>query len=178
MSPLRPYREFFGMETVLHRHVTWRIIAGFLIAPFVAATAMACVEPDYFGIGSAFERIFHTTILFSALWAYPTTIMFGLPGFFFLRRRVAASPLNCVLAGAGVAAAPWVALSLFHGSGDTSLGGHDLIVDGYRTVWGWIEFCKLMLKTTAFGAFGGLIFWLVASAGAQKPNAHVREHAD
>jgi hypothetical protein len=157
------------MEPVPPPHSTWRVVAAFLIAPLAAAAAMACLEPGY-GLTNAVERIYRTAIFYSG--AYPSTIILGLPTFLFLRRKVAASPLNCVLAGAFVADAPWtallIALSFLNGQGySASFGGHDTIVDGHTTVWGWIELGKFSLELAAFGAFGGLIFWLIAAARPQ-----------
>jgi hypothetical protein len=155
------------METARLPESTWRILAGFLVAPLVGAAAMACVQPFHAGLQSIAEQIYRTTIALCLFGAYPATIIFGLPTFLLLRRKVAASPLNCALAGACVAAAPWLALALF------SLlyvfgGGYGPIANGRDIVRGWIEFSKMILEVAAFGALGGLVFWLIATAGARR----------
>jgi hypothetical protein len=122
----------------------------------VAASAMACVQPAYAGLPDMWERIYRTAYVFSVIGAYPTTMVIGVPIFFFLRHQVAASSLNCALTGACVAGVPWVALSLFSRPNYTARG--------------WVEFGEFVLEIAAFGALGGLVFWLIAAAGRPKAN--------
>jgi hypothetical protein len=145
----------------------WRVVAAFLIAPMVASLATACVEPEYLGLPSIWERMFQTALMFSVLAAYPSTVVIGAPVFSLLRTKVAASLANCALAGACVAAAPWLALDLSPTPNfSASAGFRATVVDGHFTVWGWIEHGKFVLEIGGFGAFGGVVFWLVAVAGA------------
>jgi hypothetical protein len=132
------------MEDAPLPHSIWRIVAAFLFAPLVAAVAMAA----WFERGVlSFDEIY----MISVFGAYPATLLLGLPTFFFLRKRARASPLNCALAGACVAAAPWLAIGLifaFHSSLSRE----------------WINQMEFVLEVSAFGALGGCAFWLIALA--------------
>jgi hypothetical protein len=146
---------------------TWRIVAGFLVAPLVAALAMAFVEPLFNGLPFS-ERVYRTTIVYCVFGAYPSTVILGLPAFFLLRRRVRASPINCALAGACVAALPWLVLWLVSTPDYSFDGGHVAVANGHTTGWGWIELVEMLLEMPAFGGLAGAAFWLVASAGVEK----------
>ncbi len=45
--------------------------------------------------------------------------------------------------------------------------GHDTVIDGVRTVWGWIYEIESALFIGAFGLLGGLTFWLVVTRGGR-----------
>jgi hypothetical protein len=161
-----------------------RTIAAFFIAPLVASAAFASGFqvnlPSEFSVSRSFVlndlTVFGWLPVFlgaSLLVAYPSTVIVGLPTFFFLRTKVALSVINCILAGVFVASAPWIAWLLVRDPHYWS-DGPDLIYHmmGHYTVLGWIEIGKAALYYLAFlaplGALAGLTFWLVAAAGAHK----------
>lgn len=68
-----------------------------------------------------------------------------------------------MLAGALVAALPWLLIALLAGNPDNaSLGGVVTVVDGVRTPAGWAEVAKILVAIAALGALGGVVFRVVA----------------
>src|SRR5690242_2779626 len=116
----------------------WRIVTAFLIAPGAAAFLMAILMPAYDGINAPFERIWRSAVAFALFGAYPTTLLVGLPAFFLLRKRLAPKLINCSLAGAVVAALPWLILSLLGRPDTASIDGKATIAEGSYTAYGWI----------------------------------------
>jgi hypothetical protein len=146
---------------------TWRIVLAFLIAPFAAALAMALYQPLYNGLPNMVERIYQTTYTLCGFYAYPTTVILGIPAFGVLRHKVGASLFNCVVAGACIASLPWLALTLIPTGGSGFANGHELSVNGHNTLWGWIEEAKIVFAIAVAGSLAGAIFWLIAVAGAK-----------
>lgn len=153
----------------------WRIALAFAVVPGFAALALASAIPLYVGLDSYLEQVGRTAILF-AIVAYPIGIIIGFPTFLVLQRRVAATPLNCALAGAFVAALPWLVFVLLGPSADqASVGGRPTVSDGRYTLYGLLsgfQFVGLMALT---GAIAGLTFWAVAAA-KWKGRASTGEH--
>jgi hypothetical protein len=128
----------------------WRIVLGFLVAPFVAAVLLSALNRD-------------PTILWPALiyGAYPATIVIGIPLYFALRNLVPPRLWILMLAGGFVAAFPW-ALLLLSPPDQASVGNCVAVVDG-RTTWcGMLQNAGFLGYIFAFGALGGLVFWLCA----------------
>ena len=144
----------------------WRVALAFLLAPGVAALAMATAMPAYEGLPSWFERVWRTAQIFSVFGAYPAALVFGVPAYFMLRRHLSSRLAGCVIAGAVIAALPW-ALLFMAGSGaaEASLNGHATVVNGHTTAYGWFQNLKFILSIGVFGAVGGFVFWAVAAAG-------------
>jgi hypothetical protein len=159
-----------------------RITAAFLVAPLVASAALAAgfrtEFPNFFSVSPVLAsatddsifRDWFPVFLFSSLFvAYPSTLVVGLPTFFILRKRVALSFLNCILAGAFVASAPWIAIVLLQNPGYWSDGqGRIYHMAGHYTALGWIEVGKAILynltSLAPLGALGGLAFRLIAAS--------------
>jgi hypothetical protein len=142
----------------------WRVVAAFLVAPFMAALAMAWIEPLYAGIPNLAERVGKTLIWYCLIGAYPTTLVFGVPLFLALRRRVPATALNCILAGGVVAACRWIILLILPppaGSGAID-GGQVTILNGQRTLAGWLYGAQSVAEVAGSGLLAGLVFWIVA----------------
>ena len=142
----------------------WRILLGFLVAP-AAALLAATLQPAYDGLPSFFERIWRTAIFYGIFGAFPPAIALGLPAFFLLRRRVAPTVINCGLAGAVIAALPWIVVTLLPQAADeASIGGQQTIADGHLTAYGWLMQGQLVGMIALFGLAGGIIFWTIAAS--------------
>jgi hypothetical protein len=142
----------------------WRIVLAFALVPGVAALALASTMPLYSGLGSYFERVWRTAIVF-AIVAYPVGIIIGLPTFLVLQRRVAATWLNCALAGAFVAALPWLVIVPLGPSADqASIGGQATVIDGRYTAYGLLSGLQFVGIIAIAGATAGFAFWAVAAA--------------
>ena len=172
------------MDTVPLSNSAGRIVAGFLIAPLVASAALpfGAHAAEWLANVLSVSRMLALDDMRRVGWimpfvvssvgvAYPSTLFLGLPTFFVLRRKVALSPLNCILAGVWVASAPWIGWVLLRNPYYWSDGpGRIYHMNGHYTALGWIEVGKGVLYYFAFlgplGALGGLAFWLIAAAGA------------
>jgi hypothetical protein len=143
----------------------WQVILAFAIVPGVAASAMAVIEPLYAGIDSHAERIWRTAITFSLLGAYPSALIFGVPTYFYLRRKIAATWVNFSLAGAFVAAMPWLLIILLGPQADqASIGNKATVIDGSRTFYGWVSDLQFVGQIAVFGALAGLLFWTITTS--------------
>ena len=138
----------------------WRIALAFFIAPLVPA-AVASIATIFDGLpNGSYPK---TVALFALFGAYPAPIIFGVPAFLFLRRRLKPRFVYVVLAGGFVAAAPWLLLVLLGPNPDTaSIGTHLTVQAGHKTLWGWIEDLRMVGGVFLLGLIGGVAFWLVA----------------
>ena len=101
--------------------------------------------------------------LFAFFGAYPAALIFGVPAFLILRRRLKPRVINCVLVGGVVAAAPWLLLVLFGSNPDYAVvGTHITVQHGLKTLWGWIDGLKMVGWIFGLGLIGGLAFWTAA----------------
>lgn len=148
-----------------------RVLLAFLVVPGLAALLMATFQPAYDGLESYLERVWRTAVIYGLFGAYPTALIFGVPAFIILRDRIDGTWLNCALVGAGVAAAPWLAIILLAPNADqASIGGRATVVDGARTVFGWLNDLQSVGFIAIFGVFAGLFFWLIATGGHNLTN--------
>jgi hypothetical protein len=149
-----------------HYPPIWRVALAFIVAPGAAALLMAVAMPAYAGLPSWSERVWRSAQTFSALGAYPTAIVFGLPAYFMLRRHLSARLVGCVLVGSVIAALPWALLVMIgSGASEASINGRATVLNGHTTAYGWLKNAEFILTIGLFGAFGGLVFWVVAAAG-------------
>jgi hypothetical protein len=147
----------------------WTIIAAFFAAPTVAALVMACLEPLYAGLPSLADRIVRSALIYCLFGAYPMTLIFGVPAFFLLRRRLRPSALNCGLAGASVAGIPSLILAIMpNGTAESIDDGHVTVLHGHRTMWGWLFAGQGVLEMAAFGLLAGLVFWAIVAVGSKR----------
>lgn len=145
-----------------------RVILGFIIAPLVAALLLAALVPLYAGLHSLPERIFRTLPLYLVVGGYVPTIIFGIPAYFLLRKRLRPTAVNCALIGAAVAIAPWFILRLVTPLPNEAFsGGHVTVLHQYYTFWGWLDLATNVGYLFLLGAFAGFVFWFVA---AFRPN--------
>lgn len=147
----------------------WRVAAAFVVAPTLAAFLLACYQPLFAGVPDRMDRVLRTTVTFCQFYAYPATLLLGVPIFFFLRSflrtTVRPTPLNCALAGVVVAVTPWLLLLLLSGAPDHAVAGSRVTaIDGQWTVWGWIGNARFTALIGTAGAVGGAVFWIVAAA--------------
>jgi hypothetical protein len=122
----------------------WRVAIAFVTAPTAAALALAWVVPLYGVMPDHAQPVIGSAVLY-AFGAYATTLVFGLPTFLALRRRLRPTLIRCILVGVAVAAAPWLLLALFTPRGDAAI-------------------TDFVARIAAVGAVGGAVFWLLALA--------------
>lgn len=143
----------------------WRLLAAFLIAPGASALLMAIVSPLFEGLEDRWERIWRSAEVIALFGAYPLTAILGVPAFFLLRRTFAPTLLTCTLAGACIAVLPLIIVSLVAVPESATVDGRATVVDGSRTLFGWIFVLTVISQIALYGAFGGAMFWLVGFAG-------------
>ena len=143
----------------------WRVALAFALAPGAAALFMALLTPAYDGLPSWFERVWRTAQILSAIGAYPSALVFGLPAYLMLRRHFSANLLGCLIVGFVVAALPWALLLIGSGASEASINGRATVINGQTTAYGWLKNAEFLLTIGLFGAFGGFVFWAVAAAG-------------
>jgi hypothetical protein len=160
-----------GLMAELGNPPTWRILAGFVAGPAIAAGALAFVLPAYAGLPSVYQRVFATFVMYCVFGAYPTTIIVGVPAYLLLRyKRVKPTFINCALAGACVAALPWLILLVLPSSASFMQAGQHVLIDygGHKTKWWWINQGWAVSQVAAVGLLGGSAFWFSVTAG--RPN--------
>ncbi|HYD45892.1 MAG TPA: hypothetical protein VEA79_11575 [Phenylobacterium sp.] len=108
---------------------------------------------------------------FALFGAYPATLLLGLPAYLILRSRLRPSAWICALAGAVVAATPFLSLSLLSTPDFAYAGGHVTVMNGQITFWGYVQRARFIGLIGLFGALAGLVFWLIAAAGFKHPSA-------
>ena len=155
------------MEQPLSSPPLWRVILGFTVAPGVAVIAFACASPLYMGLSSLGERILLTAET-TAFVVYPITLVFGVPTYLYLRRRLRPSVLNCALAGAGVSAFPWLLLSLLAIPDEASVAGVVTAHNHMLTLAGWLEEAQMIGLLAGLGAGARLTFWCAVVLRGQK----------
>ena len=142
-----------------------RVFWAFILAPAVGAFALACYEPLYSGLPHLVDRIFQTFYVYLVVGAYPPTLIFGLPAYLILRRRIRPTALNCAIAGAIVAALPWILIGLLSLPDYATEDGHITNENGHLTLWGLYDLAKLAGPIALIGSFTGVVFWAAAAAG-------------
>ena len=147
----------------------WRVILAFLVCPLAAALLMALCEPAYEGLPTFTEQVIASAETYAILGAYPTTIIVAVPAYFMLRRHFEARPLTCALAGAIIAAIPWIFLIIVAaGASSASIDGRPTVVDGHYTLYGWLMNAWFVGQIALVGWAAGLLFWGIAAAGFQQ----------
>ncbi len=153
-----------NQEEEAHKPLWWRVLLAFAIVPGIAAIALASAQPLYEGLDSYFERVWRTSLMF-AIFAYPLGLVFGLPTYGILRDRLKPTWINCTLAGACVAAAPWLFFLLLPSSAEqASIGGRATVVNGTTTAYGYLVAMQFVGVIALSGAIAGFLFWLIAAA--------------
>jgi hypothetical protein len=137
------------------------VALAFLIAPAFGALLMAV----FAAAAESFETLWHTTLLIAAIGAYPPAILFGIPAYFVLRRHWGANPIGCGLAGAAIAALPWLPFVLFPSAQWASVNGEATVIDGRYTAYGWLQAFEGLSFIAGFGLAAGILFWVIAAAG-------------
>lgn len=148
------------------------LVAAALIAALLPAAVFAMVAGSLKILPLAFAvALAHAFVL-------------GLPLFLLLRRAGWANGFSATAAGFGIAALPLGALTwpLNHsGARYSSWIGPErvpTVVDGSPTLAGWLHYLETLAQFGAFGALGGLAFWVAVSrfgllparAGSEEPS--------
>jgi hypothetical protein len=141
-----------------------RVIAAFVLTPFLAALAFAAAFPLYGGLPHYLDRVVRSAMLYWIFGALPWALLFGIPAYLVLKKVLLPRLLWCALAGAIIAALPWLLLGLNPSADQASVGGRATVINGDYTAFGWQQFAQSILVIAAGGAAGGAIFWLIAAA--------------
>jgi hypothetical protein len=94
------------------------------------------------------------------------TVILGLPCFFILESRRGVNAISAIAAGLAVGALPFgilIEILRLVATGVRSnvwTNGVPTVVNGVRTLAGWIEFFESVIQLGLFGALAGLVFWL------------------
>lgn len=149
----------------------WRVLLAFVVAPTLVALVLAVVSSIYDGGPYLWERLWRSAILFS-VFAVAQGLVVGVPLYLLLRNRLNATPFNCALAGAVVAALPWLVINLLTPGPEYAYGGgHITDQNGHRTLAGWLDIAMSLGWLALMGLCAGLVFWLVAAAGLKRQQA-------
>jgi hypothetical protein len=138
------------------------VLLGFILAPLVASLLLAWWAP-------LFDRdsIMRDTLTYGIFGAYPLAAMIGVPAYACcMGANMRPTWLNCAIVGACVPGGPSLMVALLmaapQGPGNfIREDGHDLLVNGHTTLWGWWYYLSYVGKIFAVGFAGGLVFWLV-----------------
>ena len=144
----------------------WRVAAAFVLVPGLAALSIALAAPLYAGLPSITERIWRSAVAYGLFGAYPPAIVFGVPAYFALRRRFEPRFTNCAIVGATVAALPWTFLTFVSTPNQASIDNRATVINGSKTVFGWLMEAKFLSGIALCGALGGVLFWVIAAAGS------------
>lgn len=133
-------------------------VAAFLLAPLVPAAFVALVEP-------ATTSRLGDFLLVAIVGGYLPSLVFGLPLYLALRRRLAPRLPLVVGLGGLIAALPPLLVMLVSSDQQGTIGGHTLaIVD---LAFGWSGLAPgAAFAATCFGLglCGGFVFWLVLAS--------------
>jgi hypothetical protein len=88
-------------------------------------------------------------------------VALGLPSFLLLRRWGNASLTTGLAAGALIAAAPVLLLTLGANPDEASSGGVATVIEGRRTLAGWLQVAMGAAFSGGIGAVAGGVFWAV-----------------
>jgi hypothetical protein len=104
--------------------------------------------------------------LFAALFAAPLVIAVGIPAFLLLKHLNRLSWQSLGLVGLTVAAAPLAIYSWSEYPGSSSGGSWygtyvDFVVDGRRTLYGWLSYVQGIVFFAIHGIAGALVFFYV-----------------
>jgi hypothetical protein len=128
----------------------WRVLLAFALAPLAAAFLFSLIEGG---------KLWDVAVL----GAYAPAIVLGVPAYFLLRRRLRPRLVTLVLASGIIAAAPWALLSFFSQADQATVGNCVAVVDGKTTWCGFLHTLLWLGQIFAYGAFGGLVFWICAA---------------
>lgn len=144
-----------------HQQPHWRrVLIAFLVAPLVPSAAAATVTlVDGLENGGYLQWL----VLIVLVGGYPSALILGLPGFLILRSRLGLRFIHVTIAGGIIAAVPWLLLGLFGPNPEMATSGeHVSVVGGAKTIFGWLEWMRLVSVTFLLGLVGGAAFWFVA----------------
>jgi hypothetical protein len=142
----------------------WRVVTGLIVAPGIAAAFVAALDPAYNGLSNYFERVWRTAL---ALWLFgglPFSLVIGFPAYFALRDRIRPTTMNCAIVGAVAAALPWFVIAALSSPDSAFSGGGYTVIDGKRTLHGWLELAKFVGSIALAGGLGGVAFWVIAAS--------------
>ena len=130
-------------------------IAGLLFASVVSALLMIA-----FGDGTL-----RLLPMFLAV-ALAHALLLGWPAAWAARRRGLTHPAFAILVGGLIGVLPLGIMLLLSPSGGFNAWSGDTptMIDGVRTLAGWLEFAQVVGMLAAIGAGGGLAFWLAMRA--------------
>ncbi len=138
-----------------------RVLVALIAAPLVATIAYTLVA---YG-----AKLFFPFVYFVAGAAFTLTLLLFVPVYLLLLAKAWTS-LPVVVGAAFLVTLVVFTIGFFamdQGFTTMRAGGEDLVVQGRLTVAGFLNVVKGALIVSATGALGGLVFWLIAHAGAK-----------
>lgn len=100
---------------------------------------------------------------------YPATIVAGIPAYFVLRNWFRPHIATIMLAGGVVAMTPWLLLFFLSRPDYGEVGDCVTEINGQMTWCGFVGTLRFLAEIFAYGAFGGLVFWVCAVWGDNAP---------
>lgn len=121
---------------------------------------MFLVSSLLFGGGAP---IYWNQIIFYLFWitivATVIVTVVGIPIFFILNRYSKATISKLALVGAAIPSAIFVVINiLYKPSGSYTSGSRQLIVDGERTYWGWVNLLEIAAFLSVYGIVAAIVF--------------------
>lgn len=150
------------MQDSYTRSSSRRVVSAFILAPLATAFSIACVFPiiDWFGHRS--DPI-QATFTF-AIFTYPIATLLGIPAFIIVRKILKISCFNYSAVGAIIASFSVLSLGLLLRPGTSSIYEYctATFYNGEMTRFGWLYLILNSAEAAIFGAFGGVVFWVIA----------------
>jgi len=126
------------------------VAAGATLSAAVPAAAVTAMSGEL--------RLF--TLSFAVALAH--SVLLGLPLYGLLRSRGFLTSWWVAVGGGGIVGVlPFGCLALLSLPDQASTDGTPTVINGVRTMAGWLEFFQLLGELAALGALGGLTFWLI-----------------
>jgi len=143
----------------------WRIVLAFFAAPTISAAGLAYIAPLYAGLPDWSVRVWQTFVFYWFIGSLPLTIVFGIPLYLILQMRVRLSIWSCSAAGAAVLVLPWSMITLLTMTAmeEEEYGGRILVIQGHRTIAGWLYLFQSLCEVSLIGLIAGAIFWVIVA---------------
>lgn len=152
--------------------MTARVIAAFVLAPLIAAAAIAFLVLVATATGDAggLQAAFHMALIAfvsAGSVGLVLALVLGVPAYLALTRLRIVSPWATMVAAALIGASfPWLAhFLLLDPSASLSANGCRSVLNGVTTACGYRQLALDTIVPALIGAGGGLIFWLVYNGG-------------
>jgi hypothetical protein len=134
------------------------VVLGYIAALLFAALAPAAAAWALSRNAAFATLAFNVALGHAVLLGLPLTFMIG-------RQRI--NVASCTAAGFLIGAVPWSLLAWpWHPGriGSASVNGSLTVVNVVPTAFGWLRYAESVVMFGAYGALGGLVFWMILRA--------------